>query len=326
METIKDIFHLKSKKEELQEQINKLEQTYKEKEITLKNNIKEIELTYNNKENSINTSIKRLEDEQKLLNDENNKLKTEQEYLNNTLDLIKIDIANKNHEQKRLFEIIKNYEYFFVENELKRIETMTGIEFERYCGKLLENLNFTNVKVTKPTGDEGADVLGEYNNIKYIFQCKRYSNNVGNDAVQEIYTAKGLYKSSKAVIITNNYFTKQAKSEALTLDVELWDNTILSQKIAEAYNFSIKNLSIINGKTNYNLLTALKIIEWIIKDKLKYIDNYGTLNYLNNSKNRYCDVDFYKAIELLQELKIIGNKEWKRISDTQQTYIYKVLI
>lgn len=73
-----------------------------------------------------------------------------------------------------------------------------GFMFEEYIANLLKDLGYINVEVTPPVGDFGVDVLAEKNGFTYAIQCKLYSNNnVGPDAVQQIYTGKTFYKRDK---------------------------------------------------------------------------------------------------------------------------------
>ena len=47
--------------------------------------------------------------------------------------------------------------------------------------------------VTPQSGDQGADLIIEKYGLKFVVQCKFYSNPVGNKAVQEVIAAKGFY-------------------------------------------------------------------------------------------------------------------------------------
>jgi len=64
---------------------------------------------------------------------------------------------------------------------------MNGNEFEDYCVTLMKENGFISAKKTKGSGDQGIDILAEKDDIKYAVQCKCYSSNVGNKAVQEAY-------------------------------------------------------------------------------------------------------------------------------------------
>lgn len=110
-------------------------------------------------------------------------------------------------------------------------DNMEGHQFEHYCAELLKKNNYENVEVTQGSGDHGIDILAEKDGITYAIQCKCYSSNIGNAAVQQAYTGKGFYHKDIAVVLTNRYFTSQAKEEAQALGVKLWDRDRLNKLI-----------------------------------------------------------------------------------------------
>lgn len=104
---------------------------------------------------------------------------------------------------------------------------MDGHRFEYYCANLLRNNGFTNVTVTKGSGDQGVDVVATIDGVRCAFQCKYYSKKVGNSAVQQVVAGKNMYGCQKAIVITNNLFTPSAKELAKANGVLLWDATVL---------------------------------------------------------------------------------------------------
>ena len=66
------------------------------------------------------------------------------------------------------------------------IDIMSGEEFESFCAKVLQDNGFENVNMTKASGDQGVDIIAFKDGVRYAIQCKRYSNSVGNKAVQEV--------------------------------------------------------------------------------------------------------------------------------------------
>lgn len=71
--------------------------------------------------------------------------------------------------------------------------------------------------------------------ITYAIQCKCYSDNIGNSAIQQAHTRKSLYHKDIAVVMTNRYFTSQAIEESKTLGVKLWDRNVLNEMIKKCY-------------------------------------------------------------------------------------------
>ena len=95
----------------------------------------------------------------------------------------------------------------------------TGYEFEFFLKRFLEDLGFTDIKVTKRSGDKGIDLIAYKSSIlsldidpeKYIIQAKRYKNTV---PVKEIREFKGTSSYEKRIFITTSAFTGSGIEEA----------------------------------------------------------------------------------------------------------------
>ena len=107
------------------------------------------------------------------------------------------------------------------------ISKMDGHKFEQYCADLLIRNGFTQVEVTKASGDFGIDVLAEKDGVTYAIQCKYYTDKVGNHAVQEAFAGKEYYDRMVAVVMTNSTFTPAAIETARETHVLLWDGSVL---------------------------------------------------------------------------------------------------
>lgn len=106
---------------------------------------------------------------------------------------------------------------------LKNIDTLDGHEFENIIAELLKINGFSEVIVTKGSGDYGADIIATLNSEKYAIQCKRYDSKVGSAPIGEVLRGQNKYVCTKGIVITNNYFTKQAIEEGKINNVLLWD-------------------------------------------------------------------------------------------------------
>ncbi len=102
------------------------------------------------------------------------------------------------------------------------------LEYEKQIALKLKNLGF-NAKVTKASGDQGADVLADKNGVSFAIQCKMYSKPVGNKAVQEINTARDFYKQDFAVVVSNADFTTSARVAANNCKVILLNDSNLEK-------------------------------------------------------------------------------------------------
>ncbi|WP_035777302.1 restriction endonuclease [Butyrivibrio sp. AE3004] len=103
------------------------------------------------------------------------------------------------------------------------MDELDGHEFEYYCADLLKEWEFTDVEVTRGSGDFGADILAEKDGISYAIQCKCYDKPIGVKAVQEIYAGRDYYDRMVGVVMTNQYFTDPAQKLARKLKIMLWD-------------------------------------------------------------------------------------------------------
>lgn len=108
-----------------------------------------------------------------------------------------------------------------------QIDALEGHEFEHVFADILRKNGFTNVRVTRGSGDQGIDVLAMKDKKSYAFQCKLYSGNVGNSAVQQVFTGAAHYGCNIPVVVTNRFFTKQASELARSTGVLLWDRNTL---------------------------------------------------------------------------------------------------
>ncbi|GAK08350.1 restriction endonuclease [Geomicrobium sp. JCM 19038] len=124
----------------------------------------------------------------------------------------------------------------YLRSGIEQIDQMSGKEFERrlavhfsYCG--------WHVQLTSDTGDYGADLVGENDHGgTVVIQAKRYKKNIGVRAVQEVNSAKTYYGAEQAIVITNQYFSKNAKELARRCSVELWDRERLIRALVEVNN------------------------------------------------------------------------------------------
>lgn len=92
--------------------------------------------------------------------------------------------------------------------------------------------------VTKASGDQGIDIIAEKNGGRIGIQAKCYSSQINNSAIQEIVAGIKHYNLDKAIVVTNNYFTKSAQKLAKSNNVILWDHNMrwLSVFILKLWN------------------------------------------------------------------------------------------
>lgn len=102
-------------------------------------------------------------------------------------------------------------------------DALGGTGFEVYCSQVLAANGFVDVKTVGQSGDFGVDVLASKGGVRYAVQCKCYSKPIGNYAVQQAFAGMIHHGASVSAVMTNQYFTSQAKETAGELGVLLWD-------------------------------------------------------------------------------------------------------
>ena len=112
--------------------------------------------------------------------------------------------------------------------------------FERVCQRLLRESGFTEVEVTGRPGDGGIDGkgiirIGGLISFPVLFQCKRYSGNVGAREIRDFRGAMA-GRASKGLLMTTGGFTSDAYAEATRDGVEpidLINGELLTDKMKE---------------------------------------------------------------------------------------------
>jgi restriction system protein len=110
------------------------------------------------------------------------------------------------------------------------LDKLNGEDFERYLEILFKKLGY-QVQRTPYQGDYGADLILRRGDEQISVQAKRYNRAVGVKAVQEAVTAKDYYSCNKAMVVTNSYFSRQARTLAKANNVELWDRNELVNRL-----------------------------------------------------------------------------------------------
>ncbi|MCL2050857.1 MAG: restriction endonuclease [Lachnospiraceae bacterium] len=121
----------------------------------------------------------------------------------------------------------------YLGSTLCQIDRMAGGEFEELLVAHFEK-NGYKANATPKSGDYGADLIirgsGAGRDFKghFAIQAKRSKGKVGIKAVQEILGGMAYYGCPKGMVITNNYFTRNAWELAKKSNVILWDRNHLS--------------------------------------------------------------------------------------------------
>lgn len=137
-------------------------------------------------------------------------------------------------------ELIENESINWRERITDILQHLDPYAFERLAQRLLRECGFSDVQVTKRSGDGGIDGTGKLRiqgifSFNVAFQCKRYKGQVGASAIRDFRGSLGT-NIEKGVLITTGAFTKAAKEEASSEGkrlIDLMDGEELINKLAE---------------------------------------------------------------------------------------------
>ena len=108
---------------------------------------------------------------------------------------------------------------------------MNGKDYEKQCADYLRSRGYKHVRRTGNSSDYGVDIVAVRHRHRYAVQCKFYSRPVGVSAVQQVVGGMAYYDCDRALVITNNSFTRQARELAEKNDVELLPNIRRTGKV-----------------------------------------------------------------------------------------------
>lgn len=129
------------------------------------------------------------------------------------------------------------------------LQHMDPYAFERLSQRVLRECGFTQVEVTKKSGDGGIDGTGKLRingifSFNVAFQCKRYKGLVGASEIRD-FRGSLTTDIEKGVMITTGSFSKAAKEEASNpgkQQIDLIDGEEFMNKIAE-YGIGVKPIT-----------------------------------------------------------------------------------
>lgn len=146
--------------------------------------------------------------------------------------------SNKDNQKKTIVypDDIKPWEVRLEE----LLQSMDPYGFERLAQRILRECGFSQVEVTKKSGDGGIDGTGKLKingifSFNVAFQCKRYKDLVGASVIRD-FRGSLTTDIEKGVLITTGRFSKAARDEASNpgkQQIDLIDGEELIAKIAE---------------------------------------------------------------------------------------------
>lgn len=114
---------------------------------------------------------------------------------------------------------------------LGQIDRMDGLDFEYYVARLLNNRGY-RTHVTPGSNDYGVDVVAERGGERFAVQVKRYKGKVSRRAVSDAVGAMRHYNCNRCMVVTNSYYTDDARVLADTNHCVLVDRDELASWIS----------------------------------------------------------------------------------------------
>lgn len=119
----------------------------------------------------------------------------------------------------------------YLNSGIREVDAMTGTDFEKFLAAHFRRMGY-QTELTPISKDYGADIILRKDNDLYAVQAKRYNKKIGVKAIQELAAAINYYNASKGFVITNSFFSSNAKNFAKTNNIELWDrNRLIAEMI-----------------------------------------------------------------------------------------------
>lgn len=108
----------------------------------------------------------------------------------------------------------------FSRSNVRHSTHSNGLDFEKLCFSTLADAGY-EVSETKRSGDFGADLIAEIDEVRFAIQCKDTGKPSGVKAVQEASAAQKHYVTDYAVVCSKSGFTNAAVELAATTGVLL---------------------------------------------------------------------------------------------------------
>jgi restriction system protein len=131
------------------------------------------------------------------------------------------------------FYFYRKHKKKLMESGIDLIDEMSGTVFEELLMEHFKKLGY-RAKMTAKTADYGADLILEKDDEKIVVQAKRWKQNVGVPAIQQVVAAIKHYQADKGMVISNSYFTPNAERLARSNNIELWDRDKLIDFLSKA--------------------------------------------------------------------------------------------
>ena len=110
--------------------------------------------------------------------------------------------------------------------DIDSVDMLDTPAFKRLVADMLKKNGYTRVRQAD-ADNFGVDIVAVKDGQTVAFRCKCYKRRVGVQTVQEVLGGLQRYRAVSGVVVTNSFFTNDAKQLADRQSVALWDRSVL---------------------------------------------------------------------------------------------------
>ena len=204
---------------------------------------------------------------------------------------------------------------------------MSGYEFEDFISVMLKEKGF-RVTQTDYSNDGGIDIVAELDipllKGKYIVQCKKWSGNVGQPEIRDLYGVVTSERANKGILISTSDFTEQAYSFAEGKNIELINGDTLALLLQNSQISDSKPQDTLELKSSFNQ----ERYDYLVKshsDVMKSQEGYSLYHELMTFLWDYFwedNIAVCKDYKIFDKIIDISKKTAKKIINRKKMYSY----
>jgi superfamily II DNA or RNA helicase len=203
---------------------------------------------------------------------------------------------------------------------------------ERMLARLIEHSGFNEVMIVGGSGDQGADIVGTFQQKRYVLQAKfRQSGSINASACQEAVRALSVYNANIAIAAANQTFTQdafdyQAQVRSNGIDLRLWDGFYLldyfrklnpdSKRAPELRSYQMEAVDAVEANRSRGEKNALVIMATGLGKSL--VANALIANELDRNPNQEILVLAHMT-DLVKQLEI---SSWPQLKKSYSTHLW----
>jgi len=119
--------------------------------------------------------------------------------------------------------------------ELKAIDEMSDKEIQEYVVSLLAELDYHEIAISLLEVKYGSDILCSKDGTRMLFYPVQSRERLGVDVIEEAVRIRKSFAPERTVIMTNHFYTAEAREQAERVGVTLWNRQDISKILERLY-------------------------------------------------------------------------------------------